>query len=244
MVENDFQDFLRVLDDAFSINPKWSRLDARGKGLFFKALEPYSLQTVRLAITAHIRDPQRGQFQPTPADIVAQVENNQTAQRPGVEEAWALSFPCTSEDETVVWTEEMRDAFAICKPLYDSGDTVAARMAFKDAYNRIVSQAVRAGRAVKWELSAGHNPEKRALVIEQATSLGRIPEAQASLLLPPPVKAKELDRSGLERLKAEVAKLVPGSVKAQQRREAEAQAERERIAKRKQELSMQASAHA
>lgn len=244
MVEQDFKEFAEVLDDAFSLNPKWARLDPRGKALFFKALEAYSIQTFRLAITAHIRDPNRGQFQPTPADIVAQVENNQSAKRPGVEEAWAVSYPCISELETVVWTEEMRDAFAICRPLLDAGDHVAARMAFKDAYNRMSSEAVRAGRSAKWEVSCGHDPEKRALTIRQATSIGRIPNDQASLLLPAPVNAKDLDRSGLERVKAEVAKLVPGSVKAQQRREAEAQAERERIAKRKQELSMQAKVHA
>lgn len=244
MVEQDFKEFAEVLDDAFSLNPKWARLDPRGKALFFKALEAYSIQTFRLAITAHIRDPNRGQFQPTPADIVAQVENNQSSKRPGVEEAWAVSYPCISELETVVWTEEMRDAFAVCRPLLQAGDQVAARMAFKDAYNRMASEAVRAGKPVKWELSCGHDPEKRAFMIQQAANLGRIPASQASLLLPAPVKPKDLDRSGLERLKAECAKLIPGSVKAQQRREAASLEERERIAQRKQMLAQQAKQHA
>ncbi len=239
MREHDFKDFCEALDNAFSIQPRWSRLEPKGKGVFFAALAPYSLQVVTMALTAHVRDPKRGQFQPTPADLVAQIENSQTVQRPGVEEAWALSFPCISDSETVVWTEEMRDAFEICRPLLEAFDNVAARMAFKDAYGRLVTEAVRAGRPVAWHISQGDDKAKRAMVIEQAASIGRIAAPQAALLLPAPVKATEIDREGLARVKAMVSTLIPAEV--QMRKLREQQTEQDRIASdaRKQQLAQQ-----
>jgi len=239
MRDNDFKDFCQALDDAFSIQPKWTRLEPKGKMIFFAALAPYSLQVVTMALTAHVRDPKRGQFQPTPADLVAQIENSQTVQRPGVEEAWALSFPCISDRETVVWTEEMRDAFEICRPLLEACDNVGARMAFKDSYLRLVTEAVRAGRPVAWHISQGDDKVKRAQVIEQAATMGRIAASQASLLLPAPIKPAELNREGLERIKSMVAKLVPAE--EQMRRRREQQVEQDRLAEdaRKKQLASQ-----
>jgi hypothetical protein len=240
MFEHDFPEFGQVLDSVFLLNPRWPRLEAGAKALFFKALEPYSLQAVRQAFTAHIRDPKRGSFQPMPADIVAHIEAaNGGDGRPGVEEAWALSFPAVSELETVVWTEEMRDAFAICRPLLEAFDNVGARMAFKDAYARLVHEAKRAARPARWELSAGHDQAKRQIAVQHAAKLGRIAAPQASLFLPMQVSAQERCPEGLARLKEMMKTLVPPSVKAAQRREEELRQEAAAIVARKQELARQ-----
>lgn len=229
MFERDTKEFFELLDDAWTVNPNWKQLSPKGKALFFKALEPYSLEVVRMALTAHIRDPKRGTFQPVPADIVAQIEGiSGGAGRPGVEEAWAIAVLATDEAATVVWTEEMRDAFGICQSLLERGDGVGARMAFKDAYLRLVVEAGRANRPVKWEVTLGHDAARRVDVIRKAEAMGRIPSEQVSLFLPPPATDKSVNRDGLARLKAEVAKLISADVKMAQRQEAARLAEEER----------------
>lgn len=88
--------------------------------------------------------------------------------RPSADEAWALSLKAQDEAETVVWTQDMAEAWVICKPVMDSGDEVGARMAFKAAYDRICAQ----GRPVKWIVSEGWDPERRLVAIEKARSIG------------------------------------------------------------------------
>lgn len=41
-----------------------------------------------------------------------------------------------NEADTAVWTQEMADAWRVALPLIRSGEIVAARMAFKEAYWR------------------------------------------------------------------------------------------------------------
>src|SRR5262245_18509616 len=59
--------------------------------------------------------------------------------RPLVEEAFAM-LPRT-EAESVVWTEEMRQAFGSARALFAARDHVAARMAFKERYVQLVQRA-------------------------------------------------------------------------------------------------------
>lgn len=54
--------------------------------LAFGALAPYSIEDVRRGITAHIRNPDTGQFPPKPADVIKHVSGN--SQSAGGE-AWA-----------------------------------------------------------------------------------------------------------------------------------------------------------
>lgn len=238
MFERDTDQFTALLEDAFALNPNWKPLSPKGKALFFRALEPYSLEVVSRAMTAHIRDPKRGSYQPTPADIVGQIEAASGMDgRPGAEEAWALCLPAISELETVVWTAEMRDAFGTCRTVLERGDEVGARMAFKEAYTRMAADAVRNGRPVKWEISIGHDAQKREKAITHAVNFGRLPAPQVAGLLPAPVSA---DPHGLAKVKAMLQNLVPGSEKAAQKREIELQALREQkrqideqVAKRK-----------
>src|SRR6185436_1156205 len=63
----------------------------------------------------------------TLADILTRLDDG----RPGVEEAWAmLSRVLGNEQASLVWTEEMREAYGVVAPLAD--DPIAARMAFKE----------------------------------------------------------------------------------------------------------------
>lgn len=88
--------------------------------------------------------------------------------RPSADEAWAIAIKAKDESETIVWTEDMAQAWGLCKPVLDAGDEVGARMAFRAAYERISGL----GGPVRWTVSTGWDAEKRVIALEKAKSLG------------------------------------------------------------------------
>ena len=111
-------------------------------------------------------------------DVVTRLDDG----RPGVEEAWSqMPF---SESQSVVWSDEGCRAFGIASALLDEGDKVAARMAFKEAYTRMVGEARDAGRGVNWMPSLGYDKQGHAAVLSEAVSLGRLTYEHAESLSP------------------------------------------------------------
>ena len=245
MFERDFDEFVELLDGAISLSPSWKPIPPAGKALFFNALEMYSLEQVRSALTAHIRDTKVGMFQPTHGHLIGQIEGRATNDgRPGVEEAWAISLAAMDEAETVVWTEEMGKAFWICKPILDSGDEVGARMAFKESYTRHISESRKNGRAAKWTITPGKNQERYVIVLREAVQVGRLPapekNSNQALLLEGPKLEQQSYPEGLKKMKEELAKLESPSEKLAKKRAAELEADRIAVTARKAELAKQA----
>ena len=114
----------------------------------------------------------------TMAAVIERLEDG----RPGAEEAWAM-IPKT-ESETTVWTTEASQAFGVAVHLLDAGDKVAARMAFKETYLRMVAQARDAGEPVEWHVSLGHDPRGREGVLAQAVAMGRLTHDRATQFCP------------------------------------------------------------
>lgn len=115
--------------------------------------------------------------------------------RPSADEAWAIAIKAKDEAETVVWTEDMAQAWGLCKPVLDAGDEVGARMAFRASYERISGL----GGPIRWTVSHGWDAEKRAIALEKAKSAGlALPyEPQPVLMLeektaPMPAYVKEM----------------------------------------------------
>lgn len=156
--------------------------NAENTALFFRALSRFDIATVRAAFDAHVTDPTRGRFVPVPADILAQIEAAGGDGRHGAEEAWAL-IPMT-EDETVVWSVEAADAYGVCSSLLAAGDRVAARMAFKEVYQRKVAEARSRGEPVQWCVSLGSNLELRKRALAAAVLAGQMTEAHAYDICP------------------------------------------------------------
>lgn len=102
--------------------------------------------------------------------------------RPDPEGAWA-SIP-KDENGSVVWTTEMRDAWAAARPLIQLAQLVPARMAFLEAYRKEVQLARDARLPVEWEYSPGIDKDGRELVLLDAAEKGRISPARARALLP------------------------------------------------------------
>ncbi len=121
----------------------------------------------------------------TVQDVVSRIDDG----RPGAEEAWSM-MPF-DERQSVVWSDEMAAAFGICGPLLSRGDKVAARMAFKEAYTRLVAESRDLGKRVRWTPSLGHDKAGREAVLIAAVEAGRLTYDHACDLVPalqPPSK--------------------------------------------------------
>lgn len=88
--------------------------------------------------------------------------------RPGKDEAWSMALAASDEFETVVLTDEIRQAMVAAGPILDAGDKVGARMAFMSAYERLVGNARAESLPAKWEVSLGFDPGRRVIAIESA----------------------------------------------------------------------------
>lgn len=137
---------------------------------------------------------------PTLADIISRIDDG----RPGPEEAWAM-IP-KDEYSSVVWTEEMAEAFGVARGMIET-DEIAARMAFRETYSKLLAASRSAGVPVKWTPSFGVDKESRAAAVELAVQKNRISQGHAANLLPDLQPQVQISQSeGVKRL--EVGALV------------------------------------
>jgi hypothetical protein len=120
--------------------------------------------------------------------IIQQIEKINPNRRISADEAWAI-YP-HDEATSAVITNEMAEAMQVAYPLLQEGDKVGARMAFKNAYERITENNKSNGLEPKWFPSLGSDSSGRELVITEAVRLGRLPQSTIQTLLPPPVDHK------------------------------------------------------
>lgn len=112
------------------------------------------------------------------AEIIDRLDDG----RPGANEAWAM-IPKT-ESASVVWTDEMTEAYGVALPLIEDGDHVAARMAFIETYKSKCADARNNGIPVKWEPSLGHDKNGREHVLLAAVEKGLLAADHVAKLLP------------------------------------------------------------
>jgi hypothetical protein len=117
----------------------------------------------------------------TVADVIDRIAS--VGGHPSANEAWGLALASHDESETVVWTEQIAEAAGIAQPVLDAGDEIGARMAFKDAYDRILRERQEAPR---WFASLGSDPGRRTAAINKAVRAGLLNQSHAAKLLPAP----------------------------------------------------------
>jgi hypothetical protein len=126
----------------------------------------------------------------TLADLLDRIPS----QHPGVEQAWGLIVKLMgNEAVSICWTEQMREAYGAAAPL--ASDLVAARMAFKENYTRLVSEARANRRLPSWSVSLGYDRSLRDECVRDAAQRNLISQLCAAKLLahdPPTPAAKEL----------------------------------------------------
>lgn len=181
MLDNEKRIFSDLLDAVLPIY----RMEAskETKRLWWDLLKRHGMADVSAAFGEHVSKNGKGI---TPADIGNLIAAANPDGRPGADEAWAM-LPYRDEAASVVMTDEMAEAFGIAQEVDDKN---GARMAFRDAYNRIVERNKRAGIPPRWFASPGHDTSGREIVLKEAVRLGRIGEAYAKGLLPAPMSAE------------------------------------------------------
>lgn len=106
--------------------------------------------------------------------------------RPSADEAWAIALDARDEALTVVWNDEICEAFSLARPVLVAGDKIGARMAFRDAYDRIARNGRESGRVPAWSASLGWDASQRTVALKKAEALGLLPAPTISALLPIP----------------------------------------------------------
>ena len=147
--------------------------------LVFEAdLSGFSDDQVLAALTRCRRE-LRGRL--TVADVIDRIAT--AGGHPSANEAWGLVLASLDESDTVVWTEQIAEAAGIAQPVLDVGDEVGARMAFRDAYDRILRERADPPR---WFPSLGSDPQRRSAALDRASRAGLLTQQHAAGLLPVP----------------------------------------------------------
>jgi hypothetical protein len=112
------------------------------------------------------------------SDILERLEDG----RPDVDDAWAM-MPKT-ELASVVWTDEMAQAWGAAFPLLNAGDVAGARTAFREVYAKAVLLARAKREPAHWMPSLGSDVASRKSVLLDAVQKQRLSAAHAAELMP------------------------------------------------------------
>jgi len=209
MNESNKKEFSEILKFAFTAYSKKFEDDALRDTLrmWWKLMQQVDIETFRAAMEAHMLDPDAGRFAPMPAHIAGQIQklSPRVKAQIGVDEAWSIAMQAEDEYSTVVWTQPIAEAWGVAKNVLP--DRTGARMAFKSAYERILS-GLPANAALKWYPSIGIDAARREDALNEAVKMGRLSGEHAAGLLPPPKNEqnKEIAAQYLSQLRLMIGK--------------------------------------
>jgi hypothetical protein len=210
MHANDRMRFFELLDHTCeSINMR-EPMTGGAKAIIFDDLAAFPFEVVKLALQAHRKDPQRGQWQPNTAHIEWQIRRRMPVQWVAADEAWGLipkwqapgklATPSGAVDDwraagwpLCLMNQVTAEAIKAAAPMMERKrpDEVSARMAFKGAYDRGVEREKLAGRAPMWFISGDVGDEGRREDLQQeAARLGYL--TVQGLPFAPPAAAPQL----------------------------------------------------
>ena len=157
-----------------------SQLSEGAIAIMAEELSSYEEEEVSEALKRVMRE-HRGRL-----SLAAIIECLDAANGQGVEAAWEIAVRSRIWDEDVTLVIPTAIIQSWPYALWNAGDKVGARMAFKEAYPE---------RLLEWDnevfVSLGHDRDGRQTIIEEAVRNGLITPTRAAALLPEP----ELDAS-------------------------------------------------
>ena len=163
------QQFKTRLDDLYELYGKDSPSPVVLQQ-WLDALQNYDMETIHKALLYLVK---HDKFLPKPADVIGLI--GQFDGRPTSDEAWAIAMNQSDEEASVTTNDEIMLALSYgASDLIAHGDVMAARLAFRDSYNRVVIESRDIGKPLKWWVSVGHNVSLRNDEIDKAEALGRI----------------------------------------------------------------------
>ena len=181
MNKSDFDDFgpvWRAASEVYNVTPTDAAL-----GLTFRVLEKYDLHDIKIAIADYLST---GRFAPKPADIVDRLCANDG--RLSADEAWAKAIIFFDSGRSVVMNDDISMSVSEAEGIYQDGDKIGARMAFKASYERNVSEARKLNKPVRWWpcLSDNGDEAERRAVMEQAVVQELLTAEHVEKILPVP----------------------------------------------------------
>lgn len=194
--------FVRLLADVLAGYDK-SLPEKTDVNTWLSHLAPFSPSVIEQAFENYRIE--RPDFAPLPNSVAARCKLLDG--RPVENEAWAIAQAGRDEADTVVWTEEIAQAFEIARSLLNNKDEIGGRMAFKDAYKRLVNEARSINRPARWIVSSGWDIDRQQLAIERAVRTGLLSAPQAPLALTDESKESVGRPKGLQAVLNEITKL-------------------------------------
>lgn len=133
--------------------------------LWIRELERYPAAKVEQALLACCMQ-LKGRV--TLAAIIERIDDG----RPSADEAWSILAPLLRDERaTVLWTEEMREAYGVAARFEDR---VGARLAFKDKYHDLVEEARLRHEPVAWSACLGWDLAQRYEAVREGVKQGRL----------------------------------------------------------------------
>jgi hypothetical protein len=169
----------KLLGSMAKLMPGGERIDADTANFLNDRLSAYPSDKVYTALDRCFKELK---FFPTFSDIIERIDDG----RPGTEEAWAL---CPKDDHSAAYvTNEIMSAWsAVSSLMKERGGEMAARMAFKESYEREVKRNRAGNQTPHWFLSRACGPGSvrvNEAALRLAVEKGRVIETQALQILP------------------------------------------------------------
>lgn len=140
-------------------------------------LRNYSLEEVNEAWKKYRSVPANNKM-PTAAQLKSLIPDG----HPSAQESFAM-LP-RDENSSVIWSDEMRFAYAACEQLIKEGNLTAAFFAYKDEYERLVQESRSHRNKPKWSQSFGDNKSGREAALVVAVEKKRISLDHACKIYP------------------------------------------------------------
>lgn len=173
------QKIAQTLSAMSKIMPGGERIDGASADFLLNKLAAYDSEKVSSALDRCFKELK---FFPQFSDILERIDDG----RPGTEEAWALSPK--DEGSAAYLNNEIMAAWDVASSLLgERGGEIAARMAFRETYERIVKSNRADGLLPTWHLSRASGPSserKNEAALRTAVEKKRITEAKAVAYLP------------------------------------------------------------
>lgn len=157
---------VKKINATLSVYDKFAESDALQ--VWVNTLMQYPIEESESAFEVHCKT---SKFPPRPADIVEIIQRKYAGLWKSPDEAWAVARQLGDQRLSIVTTDVILEALDGLYGLLEE-DPIAARMAFKSAYERIMQAGKVSGRVPKTHFSPGHDPVQRLEAANEACWIG------------------------------------------------------------------------
>lgn len=185
LTETQKYSLVKKINATLSVYDKFAEPDALK--FWVDALSAYPIEEIETALSVHGRT---SKFPPKPADIIEIINRKYAGLWKTADEAWAVARQLGDQRLSLVITDVIMEAMDGLYGLLED-DPIAARMAFKSAYERIMQAGKISGRVPQIHFSPGFDATQRLEAANEACWVG-IDQQKVSAYLEAPLTTNGL----------------------------------------------------